>query len=402
MYTDSTTLRKPRILIVANPISGGGRARRLGDQLALELRDVASSVERIDTRADAAVGGHGADRAPVANGIETWLDPALARADLVVVAGGDGAIRQVAPRIADRKIALWHARAGTENLFARALGMAAGAPALRAAIAARRCASIDMGLATPRDGLMAGTDCAFLLMASCGFDAEVVHRLSEARRGAISHLSYLRPIFGACLTFRAPHLSIDDGPAVMGGVVIANGPRYAFAIDPLPGAKFDDGALQAIALPGRGGMAALAWGARCKLGYSPARALTSDAKTAMSTEGASPMAAAGSPLDSTRGSLPDSKPDSTRDSPPDSTRDSLRGRAAARFRVRSNPPSRWQLDGDAAPFGAVAQVDFRLRRRCVQVLLPATAVPPSGARTSVPTLVGTPTNWIVSSSDQEV
>ena len=63
--------------------------------------------------------------------------------------------------------------------------MTRSAPALLAALEARRILEVDVGLAN---------DHPFLLMASVGFDADVVHDLAARRGNSISHLSYLPPI----------------------------------------------------------------------------------------------------------------------------------------------------------------------------------------------------------------
>lgn len=335
---------RPRVLIVANPISGGGRAARMADELSRALEGVVASSRRIDSLP-----------APASQ----WLAPALHDADLVVVTGGDGAVRQVAPLLADRRACLWHAPAGTENLFGRAFGMRANASALTAAIAARRTCLIDIASATPEDGDAAGQPVAFVLMASCGFDAEVVHRLASVRRGAISHLSYLRPTLETLWSFRAARVRVDPDQhriavgnagdlGIIGGIVIANAPAYAANINPVPAARFDDGLLHAAILPGASGWAALAWALRCRVGRAPP------------------------------------------------------SRAAQSIRVQVDPPMHWQLDGDSAPWGRVRCVSFTLRQRCVRILMPASNAPEGVEETSHPSLVHPPEDWIVSPSDQEV
>jgi len=327
----SVTTWRPRILLVSNPISGGGRAARLAERIGAALAPRVALVRHVATQP-----------APA----HTWLAPELDEIDLVAVVGGDGAVRQVAPLIAGGAVHLWHVPAGTENLFAKSLGMRAGADALRAAIDAHHGAEIDLALATPRDepdrrdtGDVApndgsGIDHPFLLMASCGFDAEVVHRVAAVRRGAISHLTYAGPILSTLRSFAAPRVTVEAVDAIDAGratgangaigaddfaasLVIANGPRYALGIDPVPGARLDDGLLHAVRFPGRSAAAALAWALRSRVGRAPS------------------------------------------------------AWSAASFRVVTDLPMHWQLDGDAAPWGAFRTIDFRLCERRVRVLLPA-------------------------------
>src|SRR5690606_15412274 len=74
---------------------------------------------------------------------------------------------------------------GTENLLARYLGHDRDPAAL-----AQR---IDLGQTKWLDACRAGSR-LFLLMATAGFDAEVVHRLHAARTGHIRRWTYAKPI----------------------------------------------------------------------------------------------------------------------------------------------------------------------------------------------------------------
>jgi len=322
---------RPRVLFVANPISGGGRAAQHAASLAAHIERAGARVRSMPSKPGPA---------------SQWLATALEHTDLVVVVGGDGAVGQVAPLLAGGPARLWHAAAGTENLFARSLGMRNDAIALAAAIEARRGTAVDMAIATPRDGPGAGVERPFMLMASCGFDAEVVRRLADTRRGSISHLSYVQPILATLARFTPPVLRIEiDADAVVaappadpsdgrseghrapaearnhelrpGGLIIANGPRYAVGIDPAPQARLDDGRLHVVRLPSAGALGALCWALRCRVGWTP------------------------------------------------------QSQSTHSLRVSAASPVRWQIDGDAAEFGAVEVVEFGLRQRCVPVLLPA-------------------------------
>ena len=85
----------------------------------------------------------------------------------------------------------------------------------------------------------------FLLMGSAGFDAEVIRRLHDSRRGNISHASYLKPIFGAAFGFKYPELRVfvdDCQEPVCGSLaVVSNIPAYALGLPITPDARPDDG-----------------------------------------------------------------------------------------------------------------------------------------------------------------
>jgi diacylglycerol kinase family enzyme len=123
----------------------------------------------------------------------------------VVAMGGDGTVRAVAnqlhrhrpldgPRIPIAIVPL-----GTENLIARQFKMTADVAEVTAAIGQCHVHTIDAGLVNGQ---------LFLIMFSCGFDADVIQRLHQTRSGNITHLSYAKPIFRALCGYRFPALRL--------------------------------------------------------------------------------------------------------------------------------------------------------------------------------------------------
>lgn len=190
-----------------------------------------------------------------------WLGAALGAVDAVVVVGGDGAVRLVAPAAAERGVPLWHAPTGTENLFARAFGMRADAAAIVRALEARSLRLLDLPRANGEP---------FVLMASIGFDADVVHELAAVRRGAISHLSYAAPILRVARAWTPPRISwrIDGEREDLGTgmVVIGNLPNYGVGLNPAASAIPDDGELDAVFLPAGSSLELAAWVPLLRLG----------------------------------------------------------------------------------------------------------------------------------------
>ncbi len=235
------------VAVVFNPISGAGRARAAAERLREGLARTGIPVDLVPTeRADP--GG--------------WLRPRLVPTlRAVVVAGGDGAVRMVAPEAAIAGVPLWHAPCGTENLFARAFGMSADPERVAAAIASPVVRRIDLGRANGEP---------FLLMASAGFDATVVHELARHRKGSITHLSYLRPILRTLARWKASGVvwTIDGEPQELGPglVVVGNLPEYGLRLNPALEAVPDDGLLDAVHLPVRGAAGLLGWAALLRSG----------------------------------------------------------------------------------------------------------------------------------------
>ncbi len=131
-------------------------------------------------------------------------------------------------------------------------------------------------------------------MVSCGFDAEVVRRLHESRRGHINHWSYLKPIWDTIRSYEYPEIRVhcehhDGSPAraeselngrwnstaerstaIGEAAVLAheslfarfafvfNVPRYAMGFQFVPEASGDDGLLDVCAFE-RGSFAHGLW-----------------------------------------------------------------------------------------------------------------------------------------------
>lgn len=114
-------------------------------------------------------------------------------ADLVVVVGGDGTVRQVAHELAGTPVALAVIPLGTANLFARNLRLAPRplAASVQVALHGPR-ARVDVGSAelTTRQGLR---EESFLVLAGIGHDALTVHRVPPVLKRRVGWLAYLGP-----------------------------------------------------------------------------------------------------------------------------------------------------------------------------------------------------------------
>jgi diacylglycerol kinase (ATP) len=147
---------------------------------------------------------------------------------------------------------------GTENLLSKYLGQNAEPAALAARLAAGGVARLDAGCANGK---------LFALVAGCGFDADVVQRLHEGRRGHIRHWTYAKPILAAIRSYQYPPLRIycdataeirpdaDQQSDLAASdswmtsawscrwVFIVNLPRYAGGLNFIPHASGTDGLL---------------------------------------------------------------------------------------------------------------------------------------------------------------
>lgn len=233
--------------ILFNPISGAGRGERAAHALAAALGEAGYASETLPTRPEPG---------------DAWLDGPLDGAAALVVVGGDGAVRAVAGAAIRTGTPLYHVPRGTANLFAGLFGMDRRPATLLAAL--------ERGAVQWVDACQAAGE-PFLLMASVGFDAEVVHDLAARRGDSISYRSYAAPI-ARQLKRWAPmsvSVSIDGRPLppgeAAGTVVAANAPCYAFGLNPAPDADMTDGLLDVVALPTPTRRSVLAWMVRLRL-----------------------------------------------------------------------------------------------------------------------------------------
>ncbi len=245
-----------RAALLLNLNAGRGRAASIAASLDAALRARGVLAERIDVHAPDA---------------DSHLAAAASELDAIIVMGGDGTVHHALPMLLHTKAALYHFALGTENLVARELGHRADTSHAARLIAAGRTRTLDTGsIATSSVPNESTSPTPFVVMASMGPDASVVHRLDATRNGPISHLSYLRPILAELVRPVLPRMSIEaDGVTLVtdkaGLLVVANSRQYALRTDPAPEARPDDGLLDVAFFPASHAVAAGIWLLRSRL-----------------------------------------------------------------------------------------------------------------------------------------
>jgi diacylglycerol kinase (ATP) len=240
------------VLVIFNPISGAGRARGLAEAAAEAARSRGLDVDLVPTSPGPA---------------ESWLRHPIQGRQALVVVGGDGAVRLAAPEAARADVPLVHCPAGNENLFAREFGMTSAADDVAETLANGTIRRVDL----VRARIEGREDETVVLMASFGFDAEVVHDLASIRTGTVSNLSYVRPILRRMRAFDPPRITaIVDGETVAtsipGMVLVANSRQYASRLDPARRAVMDDGLIDLVVLPARSVPDLMGWMVRMRFG----------------------------------------------------------------------------------------------------------------------------------------
>jgi len=157
---------------------------------------------------------------------------------MVVVAGGDGTIREVAHGLEGSDKTLLLVPCGTENLLANELGFDRRLKTVIGAFESGQVRPLDLGSANGR---------CFTSIAGFGFDGEVVKRVSEKRKGHIDYFDYAEPIWWAFWNYKFDAMRVDvDGEEIFddrGLVFVGNISRYAVGLQVLHDADFSDGLL---------------------------------------------------------------------------------------------------------------------------------------------------------------
>lgn len=178
-------------------------------------------------------------------------------AELVVVCGGDGTVREAAGALAGTGVALGIVPLGTANLYARNLHLPLGSIPRAVDVALDGDPHVaDLGRA--RWGRPDGEvgEGAFVVLAGIGHDARTVELVRPALKKHTQWLAYFIP---ALVTLGSPLLpmtiSTDGGPPVhcrLWCLLAGNVGRIPLGIEVLPGARLDDGLLHIAAVaPGR-------------------------------------------------------------------------------------------------------------------------------------------------------
>ncbi len=222
-----------RVLVFSSPKAGSGAGRDEIPKLVERLRGESIPCQCIDSVDEL--------RDVLTNegrGLET----------IVVTAGGDGTLSLAASIVGEQDLprtTLLPMPMGTENLLAREYGYSHRAEEVLDTILHGQNRKIDAGLANGK---------LFLIMATCGFDAEVVRRMHLARRGHIRRISYLLPIFHAMKGYSFPALRVTvDGeqPFECGWAMVFNLPQYGGMLKIEKDAVDDDGLFDVIAFQRR-------------------------------------------------------------------------------------------------------------------------------------------------------
>jgi diacylglycerol kinase (ATP) len=230
-----------RLIILFNPSSGRGKARRWLDRALGVLRRAGAEVEIRESRSARHL-------------LELALRAREQAPDLMVSAGGDGTHHYVINGLLGSRIPLGLLPTGSGNDFATGLGIPSEPRAAAKCLLGNRTREIDLA----RVGSV-----VYGCIAGVGFDSVVTRFANERVRWLGGPLAYTWAIL-RCLKFYRPEPLeiVSEGKNFSGDVVFAvvgNNISYGGGLKLTPRAQLDDGLLDVCIVPYMGKLELLRW-----------------------------------------------------------------------------------------------------------------------------------------------
>ncbi len=235
------------MLIVFNPAAGARRRRRLDEALrALAVAGIAARVAQTTAPGDAMRLARDSDER------------------VVVAAGGDGTIAEVAAGIEGSGRTLGILPLGTANVLAQELGLPLRPAAAAGVLAAGRCLPLWPGIARFADG----QERLFVQMLGAGFDAAVVAGLDLRLKARIGRAAYVWQSLLALRGYGFARMTVTlDGHDVrVGSAIVTKGRLYAGRFLLAPDARPEAPGFQVALFHKAGPWSAALYGAALPLG----------------------------------------------------------------------------------------------------------------------------------------
>ena len=219
------------VLISLNPKSGSSNRKKLVDALSDELNsrgfecEILTNLEKLKQRCE---------QLQAQDQLRT-----------VVSAGGDGTASLLVNEL-DASVAYTVFPLGTANLLAQHVKASLDVSKTAEVISGGNVTQMDVGEANGK---------IFLVVASCGFDADVVDRIHGSRTGHINYWSYGMPLMNSILKYKFPKMRVTaDGDALEPScwTFVLNVPRYALGLKFVQDASAADGQLDVCTFNGGG------------------------------------------------------------------------------------------------------------------------------------------------------
>lgn len=218
----------PSALLLINPISGTRDKKAICDMTHARLKEAGIRLEIVKTLHK----GHAAELAMEAASVGT---------DIVIAAGGDGTVNEVASVLRHTDTALGIIPCGSGNGLARTLGISMDFDRAIETIAHYRPYAIDCGVAEGRP---------FFCTFGVGFDAAVTEKFASGKRRG--KMQYVRSALMEYLNFSPDNYAIEiDGEIYTEEafqIAVCNTSQYGNNAYIAPRASLSDGLLDVIVI----------------------------------------------------------------------------------------------------------------------------------------------------------
>ena len=240
------------MLIIFNPVAGRRRAASLWHVLDV-LVENGVKIEIAETQH----AGHAAELARQA---------AKRGVSMVVAAGGDGTIAEVANGLLGTQTALGVIPLGTANVLAKEYNLPTTPRGIANALTYKRCKFLWPGVAQYAQGAH-----VFVQMLGLGFDGAVVNGVRPALKRAIGKGAYVWQSVWESMAykFQPVHLRVDGTPYQAASVVVSKGRLYGGPYMLAPQARPEAPGFQVVLFEQPGTWSALRSGAALPLGLLP-------------------------------------------------------------------------------------------------------------------------------------
>ncbi len=221
-----------RRLVIYNPVARGSRRQGIGQDIGQQLANAGLACELQIT-----------DSPQQATQIARHA--AHCGYGQIIAAGGDGTVNAVINGMADSASALGIIPLGTANALAKNLGLPEGDISAAAAVIAQgHTRRIDLGMINGR---------YFAAMAGVGLDAQVAYEMGSGWKRRLGTMAFVGQALTTAIHYQPSHLclQLDGEPSLdiaepVWAVVICNFPLYTWRLRFVPQAQPDDGQLDVV------------------------------------------------------------------------------------------------------------------------------------------------------------
>ncbi len=221
-------MAQQQALLVVNPVAGTRSKRGLDEVVAERLSADRLKVTTVFTEGP----GHASDLA--AQAVRDGFD-------MVIAAGGDGTVNEVANTLSNTKVALGIIPLGSGNGLARSLGIPQDVGEALSIIEAGHISRCDRGLV---NGL------PFYCTFGVGFDAAVSEKFATMKRRG--RVTYVRSVLREFFNYKSQPYAISIGGKVITEraflIAVCNASQYGNNAYIAPQAKLSDGLLDLIVI----------------------------------------------------------------------------------------------------------------------------------------------------------